>query len=184
MTAPAHAPLRWRLLVASIVSVTALAGCSDDDDAAERPADGSSTATTTTPAAVTGTTVMDGAVTEITITSPFAGAIVQPEQTVEGTVTGLPPGRELWLVVVVTNGRDFHPQDRVTVRSDGRFDGKADFGTPTDGAGESYELHAVLVDAATAAQFRTYVDAPEPDGLPGGQPANVAPVVTVDVTRQ
>ncbi len=107
-------------------------------------------------------------------TSPSAdGAQVPPQSLCTGTITNMPPDRQLWLIVYPYDNLKYHPQNGpAAISSQGDWRNACYVGGPSPSyAGLKVDILAVLVDEAGAQAFKDYLNNastmnPPWDGMP------------------
>lgn len=99
---------------------------------------------------------------EINITYPLDSTDVQMKETVKGTATNIPEGRQIW---IVTRWYDnYYPQNYVDIQSDGSWELPVQIGEG-DSHGSTYDIMAVLADKNAQNDFNNYLNTFEKTGV-------------------
>jgi hypothetical protein len=95
------------------------------------------------------------AATTGTITAPKDNAIVSMNESVTGTVKGIPAGYTMFLVVL--SNTTYYPQGYpINMSKDGSWSSRAYFGGEND-SGMMFDLMAVVADAKATKELNTYI---------------------------
>lgn len=131
--------------------------------------------------------------TNMSITSPAQGTVVNVSQPVLGTINNLCPGQHPWLVIQpggstgATGGGGYFPQDEVAVTGDTRrWSTTANFGQPSKAdSGRPFALLAVVADDSADQAFRAYMKSGDMTGnFPGLARLSGATILSqITVTR-